>query len=247
MELKIGKMTTKELAQWFGISYGSFRTCKESKLKELEDYAEFDIIYGGIIITKIKDDTMKKYIKLSHKSKEIVFNAFDEEWNKSGVDTCANVAIKIYDKHKNELTIAPNTTYNYTIAARNELYGRPYVDMGKLGNCRYIWVKIVDVDENTGLKTLEVFNEEEEKVKKELLKKYFKTDEEKELMVAEMVERGEITKAEGYDMLCDLKNLTEAGFMAFKAELEAKIGVSVLKGTVIEKKPKLVEGFNWDK
>lgn len=244
MKLKIGKMTTKELAQWFGISYGSFRVYKDTKLKELEDYAEFDIIYGGVIITKIKDENMLEYVKTHSKSKEIIYNAFDEEWSAEGIDTCSNVALKIYDKHKNELSIAETTAYSYTIAARNELYGRPFVDMGKLGSCRYLWVKVTG--EENGVKTLEVFTDEEDKIKKNLMKKYFSTDEEKELMVAEMVERGEITKAEAYDALCEMKNLNAAGFMAFKKELEKAIGLPVLKGTLIEKKAQLENrGFNW--
>ena len=117
MELRLGKMKTKELAEWFGISYGSFRVMKNEKLGELSDYADFEEIYGGVLIKKIRGE--KTYIKEGRKSKEIVLKAFDEEWNKNGLDTCTNVAIKIYDKHKNELAIAENTTYNYTIEARN--------------------------------------------------------------------------------------------------------------------------------
>ena len=94
-----------------------------------------------------------------------------------------------------------------------------------------------------GTKLLELFNEEEEKIKKDLMNKYFSTDAEKEVMVAEMVERGELSKEEAYDTLVEMKHLNAAGFMAFKNELEEKIGSKVLKGTYIEKKPELLE---WD-
>lgn len=240
MELRLGKMKTKELAEWFGISYGSFRVMKNEKLGELSDYADFEEVYGGVLIKKIRGE--KTYIKEGRKSKEIVLKAFDEEWNKNGLDTCTNVAIKIYDKHKNELAIAENTTYNYTIEARNELYGKPFGADGKLGNCHYIWVKATDQEDGT--KILELFNEEEEKIKKELMNKYFSTDAEKEVMVAEMVDRGELTKEEAYDTLVEMKHLNSAGFMAFKAELEEKIGSQVLKGTYIEKKQELIEWEN---
>lgn len=237
MELKLGKMTSKELAAWFGISYGSYRVCKKEKLGELSDYAEFDEIYGGVLIKKIRGEG--SYIKEGRKSKEIVLKAFDEEWSETGLDTCSSVAIKIYDKHRNELTIAPTTTYNYTVEARNELYGKPFGADGKLGNCRYIWVKATD--QRDGTKLLELFNEEEEKIKRDLMNKYFSTDAEKEVMVAEMVNRGELTKEEAYDTLVEMKHLNNAGFMAFKAELEEKIGYPVLKGTYIEKKQELIE------
>mgnify|MGYP003416547890 FL=1 len=42
MKLKIGKMSTKELAEWFGVSYGTFRNKKQEKLKELEQFGPID-------------------------------------------------------------------------------------------------------------------------------------------------------------------------------------------------------------
>lgn len=236
MELKLGKMTSKEVAAWFGISYGAYRNNKEEKLGELADYADFEEIYGGVRINKIKGDGI--FIRGSRKSKDIVFQAFDEEWNSNGLDTCSNVAIKIYDKHKNELTIAPSTTYTYTIEARNELYGKPFSAAGILGSCRYIWAKAENLDD--GSKLLSLFTPEEEIIKDNLMKKYFGTDIEKEVMVAEMVNRGELTKEEAYDTLVEIKHLNGSGFMAFKAELEEKIGCQILKATYTEKKPELI-------
>ncbi len=185
---------------------------------ELADYADFEEIYGGVRINKIKGDGI--FVKGSRKSKDIVFQAFDEEWNSNGLDTCSNVAIKIYDKHKNELTIAPSTTYTYTIEARNELYGKPFSAAGILGSCRYIWAKAENLDD--GSKLLSLFTPEEE------------------VMVAEMVNRGELTKEEAYDTLVEIKHLNGSGFMAFKAELEEKIGCQILKATYTEKKPELI-------
>ena len=94
------------------------------------------------------------------------------------------------------------------------MYGKPFGADGKLGNCHYIWVKATDQEDGT--KILELFNEEEEKIKRELMNKYFSTDAEKEVMVAEMVDRGELTKEEAYDTLVEMKHLNSAGFMAFK-------------------------------
>ncbi len=92
-------MTSKEIAEWFGVSYGTYRNNKEEKLGELHDYADFEEIYGGVRINKIKGEGI--FNRGNRKSKDIVFQAFDEEWHSNGLDTCSTVAIKIYDKHKN--------------------------------------------------------------------------------------------------------------------------------------------------
>ena len=150
------------------------------------------------------------------------------------MDTCSNVADKIYSKHQNELTVADSTTYNYVIQARNEFYGKPYDSIGSLGDCIYLWCK-KEYNEETNTVVYVEFTEEEQKKKKELMKKYFSTDTEKELFIAEMVNNGELSKEKAYDKLCELKNLNAAGFMAFKAELELELGCTVAKATLLQK------------
>ena len=44
MKLKIGIMSNKELAEWFGISPSSLSHDKERKIKELSAYADFELI-----------------------------------------------------------------------------------------------------------------------------------------------------------------------------------------------------------
>ena len=72
------------------------------------------------------------------------------------------------------------------------------------------------------------------------MKKYFSTDVEKEILVAEMVESGEINKEQAYDLLCEMKNLNRAGFNAFKTELELAIGYPVIKATMKREKQELL-------
>ena len=45
------------------------------------------------------------------------------------------------------------------------------------------------------------------------MKKHFSTDVEKEIFIAQMVEAGEITKAQAYDALCEMKNLNKKSFI----------------------------------
>lgn len=232
MELHQGKMTNKELAEWFGIKVQSLKNKKKEKLKELEKYADFEEVYGGVNILKIK--LKDEYSKERSLGYQIVRDSFDKEWAESGLDTCSNVSNKIYSKYKNNLPIAANTTYNYTIQVRNEKYGIPFI-----GDCSYIWCKKYLADDGVSF-IYDEFNEEEKKIKDRLMRKYFSTDVEKEVLVAEMVECGELSKEQAYDMLCEIKNLNGVGFAAFKSELELEIGCPIVKGTKINKKQELL-------
>lgn len=53
MNLKIGKMTSKELAEWFGIAYSTYRKTTAKHLETLKDYCDYEQIYGGVIISQI--------------------------------------------------------------------------------------------------------------------------------------------------------------------------------------------------
>ena len=238
-QLKLGKIKTKELADWFGISYGSFRVVKQQKLEELKLYCDFEEIYGGVNILKIYDNSNLEYIKESKKNYELVKTSFSEEWNEDGIDTCSNVAVKIYDKHKNELTVLDNTTYNYVRKARNELFGIPFLDAGELGSCVYLWCKKEQLADGTIIYTQ--FTDEEDKIRKDLMKKHFSTDVEKEVFIAEMVEAGEITKEQAYDALCEMKNLNKAGYTGFLKALKAAIGCDVSKATLLYKNDDKIE------
>jgi hypothetical protein len=65
MELHLGKMTNKELAEWFGIKTNSFTQHKKKKLEELKEFCFFDEVYGGVEITAIINPI---YIKNNQKT-----------------------------------------------------------------------------------------------------------------------------------------------------------------------------------
>ena len=62
-ELKLGKVTSKELAEWFGIKPSSFANMKAKKLEELKKYADFEIKNRSIYIKEIY---ISEYIKMKH-------------------------------------------------------------------------------------------------------------------------------------------------------------------------------------
>lgn len=223
LELVEGQlMSNNDLAEWFQIKPGSFRNTKTKKLEELKKYAEYEVQGSKVLITKVIES---KFVK--RKDYSIVKEEFTQVYNKSKIDTASNVSKKIYSKRKSDLSIKPSTTYEYTKEARNELYGKPFVGKGKLGTCRYIWVKKLDEGK------YERFNDEEEAMYKKLLLKYFKNTDSKAMFVKDMIKRGEVTKEEAWDVYDEIANL-EFGFMNFKAEMEEFVGCTIVRATEIE-------------
>lgn len=217
-------MTNAELAEWFGIKPNSFRNTKTQKLEELKRFAEFEVEKTKVRITKIYKSV---YVKKKSADYSIVKEEFTQVYNKSKIDTASNVSKKIYNKRKNDLTIKESTTYEYTRAARNELYGKPFVGCGEKGVCRYIWAKQISEGQ------YERFNDTEQAIYKRLLVKYFKGADEKTIFVRDMIKRGEITEEEAWGVYEDMMNL-EQGFMNFKIEMEEAIGYPIVRVTEIE-------------
>ena len=217
-------MTNAELAEWFGIKPNSFRNTKTQKLEELKRFAEFEVEKTKVRITKIYKSV---YVKKKSADYSIVKEEFTQVYNKSKIDTASNVSKKIYRKRKDDLTIKESTTYEYTKAARNELYGKPFVGCGERGVCRYIWAKQI------GEGQYERFNEEEQAIYKRLLVKYFRGTDEKTIFVEDMIKRGEITEEEAWGVFSDMMNL-DYGFMNFKIEMEEAVGCPIVRVTEIE-------------
>ena len=139
MELKIGKMTNKELAEWFGLKPESFTRMKKKKLEELKEFCFFDEIYGGVNITAIINPT---YIKNSQKIRQIYEQGFEELHQP--IDTVSNINDKIYEKYYDKLPTLSSAAsgYHYAIEVRNANYGIPFKGNGKKGNCYYLWCKV---------------------------------------------------------------------------------------------------------
>ena len=218
MELHLGKMTTKEIAEWFNLSYGGFRNHKAERLEELKTFADFDEIYGGVYIKTIYTPI---YNKKESKIREVYKKGFEEL--RSPIDTVSNINNKIFEKYGKELTTlsSPQSGYHYAIEVRNANYGIPFKEVGKLGRCYYLWCKVERKNDN------ELYFV--------LLKKFFGTDEEKDILIAQMVDSGEITEAEAYRLTREYRGLNNAGFMGFLKKLENEIGAKVVRATKFEK------------
>lgn len=229
-ELHLGKITNKELAKWFGISESSFRGLKKKKLEELKLFADFYEEKGKVNIVNIYEPV---YSKKKSGTLQKVVERIDDVWSEDGLDSCSRVGSKIYEILSNEESLdrKESTIIEYTRKGRNELYGKPFGEEGKLGKCIYIWCKR---DKETGEYSL--LNEEEQKIKKDLQTKYFGDATEKQILVKGMVESGEIRKEEAWSILEEMTNMNNSNFLSFLKEIQEKIGCQVIRGTLVERK-----------
>lgn len=97
MVLEIKTYNQKELAEWFGITYNTFRMSKDKKLEELKDYAEFNIIksksgrISGIQITEIYCPIYYK----SNKEDFISFLSHPKNWENTLDQGYGNISIVV--------------------------------------------------------------------------------------------------------------------------------------------------------
>lgn len=237
MELTVGKKTYKELAQWMNISSGSFANNKEKKLEELKYFAEYHMEKNKVVIDKVLNS---EYSKLGSENYRKVVNKIDEVWADDGLDSCSRVGQEIYEilvEEDDDFSLQDNTVYNYTRKGRNELYGIPFTDGGKIGNCIYLWCKR---DRNTG--NYSKLTDEERKIKEKLQTKYFGDATEKQILVKGMIEEGEIEKEEAWDLLEDLTGMTTGKFKGFLDELQDVLGCQIVRGTLVERNAFALEG-----
>ena len=226
-ELKIGKMSNKDIAEWMGVSANTFNKSKEKYLRELADFADFHLEGKKVVIDKIINPVFSKQGSDAYQK---VRDKVDEIWDESGLDSCSRVGNEIYEiltEEDENFSLQSSTVYNYTIKGRNELYGKPFMNSGKLGNCIYLWCKR---KEDGGYSML---TKEEQIIKQQLQIKYFGDTTEKQILVKAMVETGELSKEEAWDALEEMTGMRTGNFLMFLRELESKIGCQVVRGTLV--------------
>ena len=228
MQLQTGKYLNKDLAEWFGINPNSFNKCKEKKLEELKHFAVYHMDGKKVIIDKV---IIPEYSKRGSESYQKVKNKIDEVWDDSGLDSCKRVGNEIFEILSKEDVdaLTPSTVYSYTVKGRDELYGKPFSNGGSLGRCSYIWCKKNDDG------SYSMLTEEEQKIKQELQTKYFGDVSEKQIMVKAMIEAGEVSREEAWDILEEMTNMGTGNFMGFLKELQGAIGCQVVKGTLVDR------------
>lgn len=222
MELKLGIMTNAELAEWFGIKERSFNNVRAKKLEDLKEYADFEVLKGKINVLNIK---IPVFIKKKSRNYQIISKGFEKYLNPDGLDTLKRISDTIVDE-ESELDIAANTAYCYTADYAKEAYGVTNSNMCGTKGCRnYEFGKWVD-----GCEYPVAFTEEENEIKKGLLKKYFGDTEEKQVFVKNLIKTGELKEEEAWRYYERISNL-DHNYKAFLDNLEAAIGHKVVRAT----------------
>ena len=120
MELKLGRMSRKELAEWFNIKPNSYDHSKKQKLDELKFFAEFEEIYGGVVIKSIK---IPIYAKQGSRAYNIIKENFGKFWHKSGYDTAARAGSQLWKENEElQSLISEETAKSYFARVRSEFY-----------------------------------------------------------------------------------------------------------------------------
>ena len=224
-ELKLGKITNAELAEWFGTTLKQIEHRKKQYLEKLKEYCEFKPVWGGVEIIEIY-----KFFYVKNKNYQIVLENFEKYWSPSGLDTCSHVGDQIYLEHQDELTTQLNTTQKHVVQVRNELYGKPFDEIGgPKGKCKYVWCK----KDETG--TPQFLTEEEEAIKKDLLTKWFGATSEKTILVQEMIRKNEITETEAWQVYSKMLSLPTS-YQGFLGEFKKRTNVTLIRGTLIDNK-----------
>lgn len=229
MKLKKGmKLDNQMLADFFGLTKKSLTQLKKKKLKELEKFAKFHIDKRKVVIDEVY---IEEYNKNSNY--DLVKSKIDEVWSEDGLDSCSRVSEVIAKDMKGKCT--EMTVYNYTRKGRNELYGKPFGEAGSLGSCTYVWCKKND-DGSYSLLT-----EEEEKIKKDILTKYYGDTNEKSLIVNGMVMAGKISREEAWDVYSELTNMNDKNhFLKCLLELQAALNCKIVRGTFVERENRIL-------
>ena len=92
-ELQIGKLTSKEFAQWKGVTEGTIKNNRQKYLEELSIFADFHLEGNKrkqIYIDKVH---IPVYAKETDRLVNEIAAVFREKiWDKSGIDTVSNAA-----------------------------------------------------------------------------------------------------------------------------------------------------------
>lgn len=237
LELKLGFVSSEELAEWSQRT-SHYITNNKKKWCEnfLSHYAEYELVRGGVIITKIIESVF------NGPAKQQVANLFDSCWGTPTlkVDRCKYASEKIYKKLTGTKP-KEKTVYSYTCLEKRKRYGVPKKRPGTHGESHWVFCKIVD-------KHYELFTPKEEAIKKELMKKYLASREDQvlEMRAAKAdYEREEITKEE-YQQIVDNILATDTGWDEFIQNFEKAIGYRTDFATLLEERAWTVQEGNFD-
>lgn len=224
MSLHLGKMTRQELAQWFGVSYGSFRNKSQHYFDLLEDYCTFEVIYGGV---NIIDIDIYEYDKDRNIKNEQMFMQEIQQCvdTQDGLSTIAGMARKFTSQGK---FTKVNTAERSLRKTGNRLFGvtKELGSHGEKGFREYIWaIKIDDMN------IYRLMTKEEEEKFDDFIEKYYSSATDKIKMLALLEDTFETTDMEKKEYLLEKKKLGLDLFGQVIKLFHAETGLLVVKCT----------------
>lgn len=220
-QLKLGPMSWRELSIWFGLkpdSLAKHPKSKEKKMRALIGFADFHLDEKGkVIIDEI-------YTPEYNKAYEIIERNFENTWDESMIDTCANVGKKIYNKEESlRSQISINTAKNYTNKVKIEKYGHNFLnDCGSRGHCKHIWI-----DPNTH----KPLTKDQLTILKLCAKEAYGEADEKLAAIEHSYRNGEISLREKEQSLANID--TAAGYEKFESSIYKNLGFFPIKKTLL--------------
>ena len=172
MELHLGKMTSKELADWFNITYNTLRNRGNVYYDKLADYCVFERVYGGIEIKEIFISKYDKTLNLKDKKKYLEEIEACVE-NQSGLSTISGMARKFEAEGYFE---SERSGIRRLTKVGKELFGETadLIGHGEVGTREYMWaIKI------NNFNRYRMFTEEEEKRFDEIIASCYSSNPEK--------------------------------------------------------------------
>ena len=191
--LRLGKMSSKEIAEWMGITYGTYKNSSQKRLEYLKNFAKFTPCYGGVMIEEIYLDTFVKNISEDDK----VYVNEIKQCNE-GLSTVAGMIRKLKLKNEEYKDISEDTLYKRMSKAGDRAFGRT-IEQDSKGTCgsrHYVWA--VRIDKYNHYRRM---TEEEEVIYKQLLNEYCDDEKkqeqiEKDALVLDAFKNHEITAEE---------------------------------------------------
>ena len=261
------KVSSSELADWFGIAYGTYRNQRKKKLEELKDFCDYEEVYGGVIIKEVYFDEYYKYQDDENRVLKVIndkyFNmdgqgetAYDELNSISGI---AQVLQKQYPKDYGNKTFG--TIERRVSRVMKKCFGvitkENPLAQGGIGVREYVWAVKLEGDNNYRYKT-----REEDELFKEIIKAAYAENakeriEEEELLKDAMRERISLGEEVSF---ADYENARRRGkyYVDFKTEVldvfREKTQCLLVRATRYEversirrRQMEMLYGDNWNK
>lgn len=219
--LRLGRMTSQEIADWMGIAYSTYRKNNAQRLEYLTNFADFTKYRGGVEIKEIYIPTFVKNISVED---QYYIDAIRETSN--GLATISGITRKLKRDKPEFKDVPEETLYRRMSKAGDRAFGKTADDSSKgtHGTRHYIWAIKVD-----NYNYYRFMTTEEETIYKRIRDKYCKDRAEiaeKEALLKDAYKKREISAEEYAEKSCELDFFGEV-----LSEFRAETGLQLVRTT----------------